>query len=398
MKLKTLALTVLMQITCLLSTVYSQGILFYQGSLKEAKEAAREKDKLIFIDAYTVWCGPCKWMDANVFIRDDVGAFYNEHFISLKLDMEKEGDGADVLNDYNIKAFPTFLIINQNGEMLHRAVGSLNPERFLSFGEIALDPNQRLSVMKTEYESGNRSPAFVHKYMISMDKAGIDISEVGYSYLDSIPHADLVSKEHFVIISMVVDDSRHPIFQHVLNNYEQYVAVASQNAVDEYLNTGFRKKLLLANDKGKEEYMAAVNSVRNSGFSDAERTIAIANISVSARNKDWPSFIDAAVFYIEHYARNSPVALNNLAYSFYTNERIIEESALEQALQWSKKAMELENNYKYIYTHAALLFKIGDYEEALFYATEAQSLAEDSGDNFEANKTLINQIKFEKKK
>ena len=34
-------------------------------SLEEALEAQKTSPKKIFIDAYTVWCGPCKMLDRN---------------------------------------------------------------------------------------------------------------------------------------------------------------------------------------------------------------------------------------------------------------------------------------------------------------------------------------------
>jgi hypothetical protein len=35
-----------------------QGIQFFEGSWSDVVAAAAEQNKLIFVDAYTVWCGP----------------------------------------------------------------------------------------------------------------------------------------------------------------------------------------------------------------------------------------------------------------------------------------------------------------------------------------------------
>ena len=40
---------------------------FFEGSFEEALEEAKIQDKLIFVDAFTTWCGPCKRMKKNVF-------------------------------------------------------------------------------------------------------------------------------------------------------------------------------------------------------------------------------------------------------------------------------------------------------------------------------------------
>ena len=71
------------------------SIEFIDNDFAKAKEAAKKSGKLIFVDAYTTWCGPCKWMAANKFTNDTIAEFYNKNFISLKMDMEK-GDGKEM--------------------------------------------------------------------------------------------------------------------------------------------------------------------------------------------------------------------------------------------------------------------------------------------------------------
>ena len=65
-------------------TAFAQdgGIQFAEGSWEEVLRQAAEQNKLIFVDVYTDWCGPCKMMSRNVFPASEVGAFFNEHFIN----------------------------------------------------------------------------------------------------------------------------------------------------------------------------------------------------------------------------------------------------------------------------------------------------------------------------
>ena len=41
------------------STVFSQGIEFQKESYTEVLKMAKKQNKLVFIDVYTSWCGPC---------------------------------------------------------------------------------------------------------------------------------------------------------------------------------------------------------------------------------------------------------------------------------------------------------------------------------------------------
>jgi thiol-disulfide isomerase/thioredoxin len=73
-----------------------EGIKFKSLSLEKAKAEALENDQLIFIDAHTSWCGPCKKMAATSFKNVEVGELYNEKFINLKIDCELDADGPEI--------------------------------------------------------------------------------------------------------------------------------------------------------------------------------------------------------------------------------------------------------------------------------------------------------------
>jgi len=65
----------------------SQGIEFFHGDWKDALAKAESEGKMLFVDAYTTWCGPCKKMASVVFPDPKVGAFFNEQFINIKIDI-----------------------------------------------------------------------------------------------------------------------------------------------------------------------------------------------------------------------------------------------------------------------------------------------------------------------
>lgn len=119
-----------------------KGIQFFHGTWNEALAAAKKQKKLIFVDAYAVWCGPCKYMSNNVFPDAAVGEYFNKNFISYKFDMEK-GEGPEFSGKYQITAYPTLLFINGAGEVVYRQMGARDANGFIKLGEEAMAANKK---------------------------------------------------------------------------------------------------------------------------------------------------------------------------------------------------------------------------------------------------------------
>lgn len=118
------------------SKAEAAGIDFFHGTFAQAQAKAAKENKLIFIDAYTVWCGPCKWMAANTFTDPTVGEFFNKYFVNLKVDMER-GEGRDLARRYRVMAYPTLLFVDSNGAVKHRAMGAKRSGDFIALGKEA---------------------------------------------------------------------------------------------------------------------------------------------------------------------------------------------------------------------------------------------------------------------
>lgn len=84
---------------------FAQGVDFKSLTMKEAQAVAEKEKKMIFIDFYTTWCGPCKMMSSEVFTQDQVGEYFNRTFVNLKVDAEK-GEGVELAKKYQVKAYP----------------------------------------------------------------------------------------------------------------------------------------------------------------------------------------------------------------------------------------------------------------------------------------------------
>ncbi|MBX2872908.1 MAG: thioredoxin family protein [Saprospiraceae bacterium] len=100
-------------------------------------DQAKEERKLVFVDFYTDWCLPCRLMERDVFMDKDLGSFFNKNFISYKVDAEK-GNGANLAQIFNVKAYPTLLFLNDKGQVLERKEGAAYHSELRAMAESAM--------------------------------------------------------------------------------------------------------------------------------------------------------------------------------------------------------------------------------------------------------------------
>jgi len=121
-----------------ITSVLAQGITFETSNWDAAVAKAKKENKVIFLDVYTTWCGPCKMMDKKTFTDAKVGKYYNQNFINVKIDAEK-GEGIKIANKYKVMAYPTNLYIDaKTGNVITDEKGFVPPTEFIERGKKAL--------------------------------------------------------------------------------------------------------------------------------------------------------------------------------------------------------------------------------------------------------------------
>lgn len=111
-----------------------QGITFFEGNLQAGLEKAKSENKLLFVDCYTTWCGPCKIMKKYTFKDAILGDYMKDNYISLAIDMETT-EGKILAKKYGIEAYPTLLFLDKYGRVLNHQVGGIGAEALLAKAE-----------------------------------------------------------------------------------------------------------------------------------------------------------------------------------------------------------------------------------------------------------------------
>ena len=181
--MKTVAALALIVITAF--SAQAQEIAFEHGSFASVCAKAKAENKLIFIDFYTSWCGPCKHMAETVFKEDMVGKYFNSHFINYKLDAEK-GEGKTIAARYQVNIYPTYLFLDAGGAVFNKAIGNCKDTVFIGYAQNALseftDPNS-LPRLKSQYAAHKKDTAFLRRYINKLVAARLHAFDAVEQYL-----------------------------------------------------------------------------------------------------------------------------------------------------------------------------------------------------------------------
>lgn len=211
------------------------GIRFEQTrEWKQIVKKAKKEKKMIFVDCYTDWCGPCRTMAANVFTQDTVGQFFNRHFVNAKFEMEKDADGILLKKQYRVEAFPTMLFIDPaTGRELYRLIGIRTGQALLDYAGIALDSRRNLPGMAARYAAGDRTPEFLKEYQATLSDAGLPGSrEMAMEYLRLLDVEQLATPYNWHMVVHYISDPLDKPLRLVMENRERFYALAGKEAVD----------------------------------------------------------------------------------------------------------------------------------------------------------------------
>ncbi|WP_256006354.1 thioredoxin fold domain-containing protein [Pedobacter deserti] len=361
------------------------GISFGSGSWKDMLQLAEKENKLIFVDCYAVWCGPCKIMDKEVFTQRNVGDFFNSNFVNVKMDMEK-GEGITLKNAYQVKAYPTFLFINGKGEEVHRIVGSSAAQVFLAKSKDALNPAKQLSAMHKQYEQGTRDPDFVTNYISALDAAyeAEKAAVVAKAYLRSLPEADLTSAASWNLIKTHVKDATDPMFDYVLSHATALKAANPAINEKEELEKHFNESIWAqyraeaAFDKNKENQI--IKRIKRAALPNREQLVRQTKLLAAGKRKEWKNYVSIISTMVKKNEGliNMPVSAVVTSFS-YTLIKETGHKYVQQVIGWTDALMpSLTNKFDLSKMHslrAAVYNETGDTQKADDSKKQAELLA-----------------------
>ncbi len=224
--------------------ICQEGTNFEHLTLEAALTKAKAANKLVFIDCYTSWCGPCKKLSAEIFPQKNVGDYMNERFISVKYDVEKE-ENKYIAKQFEIRVYPTMLIVSADGVLIDRIIGFQSADKLIESMENSFDKNKSLSGLKEKYKNGDEDKRTLTDYFAKLQADGsaesVEVGEKLYSTLsDKEKQSDtfwfFFSNEKFTNYSS-------ERFNYLIKNYKEFCTNIGKQKVDKVLTREWEKTL-----------------------------------------------------------------------------------------------------------------------------------------------------------
>lgn len=201
---------------------------FRSISFDEAITAAKAENKMVFIDFYTDWCGPCKKMARDVFPQQAVGEYMNSRFVCIKLNAEKEGK--DLAARYKVQAYPTFVVTDTNRKVVMTKIGGASAENLLAEIDRKTNPDGSPQRMKERYDSGERSAALVAAYAaykMSTDRTGTgaaaqEAHRIVKDYFDNLSQEARLLHENLFIYTRYANNLHDSMARFMITNRNSF--------------------------------------------------------------------------------------------------------------------------------------------------------------------------------
>ena len=380
----------------LISTMlFSQdGIKFGKQSFAKTLEQAKKENKLIFLDAFASWCGPCKLLDKNVFPKKEVGDYFNANFLNLHIDMEK-GEGIEIAKKYSIYSYPTLLFINGDGKVVYKAAGYMSPQELISIAKEAVNPENTLENKIAKFEAGEKDPEFLMGLIKNTYATDFSLAQkVATRYFQTRTDATYSKEEAGMLLffTKTIDDDLYKIFTAKKAELSTQIPESYLAEYDKQLklNTVLQKSFD-ANTQSINESTFLAEGTKIYGEKEAKQLLNKINMDLFFTQKKYDDYAKSALNYYQNPKDFATDELNNVAWNFYLY--VTDKTLLTQVTQLCLEGIKKEENSQNTDTLANIYYKLGDNKNAKLWAKKSIEIAKAKGDEYASTEELLKKIK-----
>lgn len=350
----------------------AQGIEFFHGTWKEALAEAAKDDKLVFVDAYAKWCGPCKRMAKDVFTKAEVGHFYNENFINLKLDME-EMDGVTFGHEYPVSAYPTLIFLNHKGELIKKSTGGKKASGLIELGKAAILGYDKTEDFAILYEEGKRDFDLMVNYVRELNKVKKPSLKISNEYINSKPDITADQRAEFLYNAVTESDSR--LFTEMIKAKDLVLKTVPEAEFNAKVKTLALNTVAKAVEYDYKDLLTdAITAYKSAKVGDDKRFEMEAIIKYSLLSGDYDKWKSQSEKYLKKYGKKEP-ALYKAQLSSLKQEFAHQKDYNDYACDVCKELVKKDDNVSNYTSYIELLISCKNYAEARKVTNEAMKKA-----------------------
>lgn len=365
------------------------GIQFRDMKFDEALVAAKKEGKPVFIHCYASWCHYCMFMSDSVYPDSSVGAYYNEHFICIKVDLEKEG--AELNKKLKAHTYPTLVFFNAEGEVLHRAAGRHYKWLFLELGKEAIDPRRQLRTWLNIYNSGNVSADTAYQVLRKIEIAGMETQEPLLQYLNRLKQEEITKPENWKIINELFKDVQSSFMKTIIAEKPELEKLYTKRAVNDKLFSIYTFEFYMLNRLlDSTGYDALKQKVKAERLDIGDMICDYADMSRFKAASKYDEYMELAPHFVKSYCMDNVSLLYETAHFFY--EKTSDKEKLTSAVKWMRRAVELEDSYNNNLLLCGLFVQLKNKAEARQVVDHAIALAKEKNISNRTALLLIDKI------
>ncbi len=302
--------------------VSAQGIEFFHGTWKEAIAEAQKEDKIVFVDSYAQWCGPCKKMAKNVFTQSEVGDFFNTNFINLKLDME-QADGRTFGAKYPVSAYPTLFFLDSQGNILKKITGGQKAEALINHGKVAIKSYDKSEAFELLYNEGKRDYKLMVDYVRELNKVDKPSAKIANDYLKSNPDISKSQKAAFLMQAVTESDSK--LYDQLIELKSEAIQGSSEEAYAELVKNATMQTVTKAVEYDYKDLVEeAIVQYDKADIGDKKKFQSEAYMEYYALSGNYTEWKKLSKSYLKKYGKKNPDAyrshLGTIKNSLYHND------------------------------------------------------------------------------
>ena len=357
---------------------------------------ALTENKPVFVDIYATWCGPCKWLDANVFSMEAAGEYMNKEFINVKMDGESEFGRVFAMKS-GLSAYPSLFIFNPEQKLMNMLVGAKPWEELKPSLASTLEYYPVLEVLQNKFESGVLTREEYPRYVMALREMGKGeyAAAVAETYRKSFLTNQKLNSEDIRVLAFYteVQSANWSTLISDIPLLKEAIGQDLEDFVDHVLTQSIERAV----EKTEIDYLEKINTVLpelSKGTTldpdEMETRSYIYFYHYSDRIEELISYIDSE--YEANRKGDHAWLFQAASNAVFLDPQI--RPVAEKGLEWFQTCLDSNENHEYYYHLALCEYFTGSSQKAIQSLQKSLEFTEDA-EVIETTRSIIEQLKAE---